>query len=38
MNSREKKINTEVARLCGTNAAIIASQLWEAQARWKKQF
>ena len=38
MNSREKKINTEVARLCGTNAAIIASQLWEAQANPEAAF
>ena len=32
MNSKEKKFNIEIARLCGTNAAIIAMQLWEAQA------
>ncbi len=32
MNYKEKKLNTEVARLCGTNAAVIASQLWEAQS------
>ena len=38
MNSRDKKINTEVARLCGTNAAIIASQLWEAQANPEAAF
>ena len=31
MNSKEKKLNTEIARLCGTNAAVVASQLWEAQ-------
>ena len=32
MNYKEKKLNTEIARLCGTNAAVVASQLWEAQA------
>ena len=32
MNSKERKFNTEIARLCGTNAAVIASRLWEAQA------
>lgn len=32
MNNKEKSLNTEVARLCGTNAAVIASQLWELQA------
>lgn len=32
MNHKEKKFNTEIARLCGTNAAVVASQLWEAQA------
>ena len=32
MNNKEKKLNTEVVRLCGMNAAVIASQLWEAQA------
>ena len=32
MNHKEKSFNTEIARLCGTNAAIVATQLWEAQA------
>lgn len=32
MNFKEKRLNTDIARLCGTNAAIVASQLWEAQA------
>ena len=32
MNSKEKRINTEIARLCGTNAGVVASQLWELQA------
>ena len=32
MSYREKKFNTEIARLCGTNAAIVAYQLWDAQA------
>ena len=32
MNHKEKKLNTEIARRCGTNAAVIACQLWEAQA------
>ena len=32
MNYKEKKLNTEVARICGTNAAAIASQLWESQS------
>lgn len=32
MNHKEKTFNTEIARLCGTNAAIVASQLWDAQA------
>ena len=32
MNNKEKKFNTEIARLCGVNAAVVASQLWEAQA------
>ncbi len=32
MNHKEKTFNTEIARLCGTNAAIVATQLWEAQA------
>ena len=31
MNYRERKLNTEIARLCGTNAAVVASRLWEAQ-------
>lgn len=29
MNFIEGRFNTEIARLCGTNAAIVASQLWE---------
>ena len=32
MKHKEKSFNTEIARLCGTNAAIVATQLWEAQA------
>lgn len=32
MNSKEKRINTEIARLCGTNAGVVAYQLWELQA------
>ena len=32
MNHKEKTFNTEIARLCGTNSAVIASQLWELQA------
>ena len=32
MNNRDGKFNTEIARLCGVNAAVVASQLWEAQA------
>ena len=32
MNHKEKTLNTEIARLCGTNAAVVASQLWAAQS------
>ena len=32
MNLKDRSFNTEIARLCGTNAAVVASQLWEAQA------
>ena len=32
MNFKEKRLNTEIARLCGTNAAVVAYKLWEAQA------
>ncbi|MBQ9074523.1 MAG: hypothetical protein IJY32_01005 [Mogibacterium sp.] len=32
MNNKEGKFNTEIARLCGVNAAVVASKLWEAQA------
>lgn len=32
MNLKDKSFNTEIARLCGANAAIVASQLWEFQA------
>lgn len=32
MNNRYKIFNTEIARLCGTNAALVASQLWDAQS------
>jgi hypothetical protein len=32
MNHKETSLNVEVARLCGTNAAVVASKLWESQA------
>ena len=32
MSSREKKLNTGIAVLCGTNAAVVATQLWEVQS------
>ena len=32
MNHKEKTFNTQIARLCGVNAAVVASQLWDAQA------
>ena len=38
MNNKEKKLNTEIARLCGMNAAVIATQLWEAQANTEAAF
>ena len=38
MSYREKKFNTEIARLCGTNAAIVAYQLWDAQANTDAAF
>ena len=32
MIHKEKKLNTEIARMCGTNAGVIAALLWELQA------
>ena len=32
MNSKYKVYNTDIARLCGMNAAVVASQLWDAQS------
>jgi hypothetical protein len=32
MNNKEITLNAEIARLCGTNAAVVASKLWETQA------
>jgi len=32
MNHKKKKLNTEIARKCGTNAAVIACELWAMQA------
>ena len=32
MNHKYKLLNTEIARLCGTNAAVVAAQLWDTQS------
>lgn len=32
VNNKYTRLNTEVARLCGVNAAVVAATLWDAQA------